>query len=73
VEVDAVDRVHLADLALEEARTDRKVFDEAFDAQDLRALGRARKRCGFGGGAGQDVASTVSWSFEPRPISSSAK
>ena len=34
-QVDAVDRLHLADRALEDARLDREVLDEALDAEDL--------------------------------------
>ncbi len=37
-EVDAVDRMDLADLALQEAAADREVLDEALDAEDLVTL-----------------------------------
>src|SRR4051812_11325242 len=49
-QVNAVDRVHLADRALEEAGANREVLDEPLDAKDLVALVRLAVDVGRRGG-----------------------
>ena len=55
LEVDAVDRVHLPDGALEQALSDREVLDELLDAEDL-AVRRLRGAGDRAGGGRGDVA-----------------